>query len=72
MAAGTWTAITGDRAMTTEQKQIFVLRTSGPPGATGIQALRALLKTLLKRHKFRALDVREEHHDAPPHHTIGD
>ena len=56
--------------MTTEQKQIFVLRFSGPPGASGIHALRALLKTLLKRHKFRALDVREEHHDAPPHHTI--
>jgi hypothetical protein len=51
-------------AMIAKQKQVIVLRIAGPPGAAGIHELRALLKALLRRHKFRALDVREEH-DAP-------
>jgi hypothetical protein len=46
--------------MTAEPRTVFALRIAGPPGVTGIRALRALLKELLRRHKFRALDVREE------------
>jgi hypothetical protein len=46
--------------MTAEHQQIFVLRIACPPGAAGLHALRALLKVLLRRHGFRALDVREE------------
>jgi hypothetical protein len=47
--------------MTAEHQQVFVLRIACPPGAAGLHALRALLKVLLRRHGFRALDVREEH-----------
>jgi hypothetical protein len=47
--------------MTSQPRQIFVLRIAAPPGAAGLHALRALLKRLLRDHKFRALDVREEH-----------
>jgi hypothetical protein len=46
--------------MTSEPRQVFVLRIVAPPGAAGLHALRALLKVLLRRHGFRALDVREE------------
>jgi hypothetical protein len=51
--------------MNVEPRQVLVLRIAAPPGAAGIRALRALMKTLLKRHKFRALDVREEHQFKP-------
>jgi hypothetical protein len=46
--------------MTSEPRQVFVLRIAAPPGAAGLHALRALLKVLLRRHGFCALDVREE------------
>jgi hypothetical protein len=46
---------------------MFVLRIAGPPGAAGLHALRALLKALLRRHKFRALDIREEHDTGDDH-----
>jgi hypothetical protein len=41
-------------------RTIFTIRIAAPPGAAGLHALRALLKVLLRRHGFRALDVREE------------
>jgi len=46
--------------MTSEPRQVFVLRIAAPSGAPGLHALRALLKVLLRQHGFRALDVREE------------
>jgi hypothetical protein len=36
----------------------FVLKIEGRPGS-GIRALRMLLKTLLRRYGFKALDLRE-------------
>ena len=41
-------------------RTIFTIRIAAPPGAAGLHALRALLKVLLRRHGFCALDVREE------------
>jgi hypothetical protein len=38
---------------------IFLLKIEGRPGSAGIRALRALLKSLLRRHGFRAVDLRE-------------
>jgi hypothetical protein len=46
--------------MTSEPHTVFAIRIAGPPGQEGAHRLRALLKDLLRRHKFRALDVREE------------
>jgi hypothetical protein len=46
--------------MTSEPRQVFALRIAAPPGAPGLHALRAVLKELLRRHKCRALDIREE------------
>jgi hypothetical protein len=37
----------------------FLLKIEGKPGSAGIRALRALLKALLRRHGFKALDLRE-------------
>jgi hypothetical protein len=48
-----------DRQQPPERRPIFILRIEGKPGAAGIHALRALLKSLLRRHGFRCLDVRE-------------
>ena len=51
---------------TTTQRELreslptFTLRIEGKPGTAGIHALRALLKTLLRRHGFRCLDARQE------------
>jgi hypothetical protein len=42
------------------QRAIFTIRLEAPPGATDIHALRAILKTLLRRFGFRCLDAREE------------
>jgi hypothetical protein len=42
-----------------EQRSTFVLKIEGKPGATGIHALRALLKILLRRYGFRVIDARE-------------
>ena len=47
--------------MTSEPRQVFVLRIVALRGAAGLHALRALLKRLLRQHGFRTLDVREEH-----------
>jgi hypothetical protein len=47
--------------MNVERQEVFVLRIAGRPGQAGVHQLRGLLKDLLRRHKFRALDVREEH-----------
>ena len=50
--------------MSSEPRQVFVLRIAAPSGAPGLHALhalRALLKRLLRQHGFRTLDVREEH-----------
>jgi hypothetical protein len=43
-----------------EQRSTFVLKIEGKPGAAGIHALRGLLKILLRRYGFRAIDVRED------------
>jgi hypothetical protein len=43
----------------TPRGPIFVLRIEGRPGGDGIRALRLLLKTLLRRYGFRAVDLRE-------------
>jgi hypothetical protein len=37
----------------------FLLKIEGKPGTAGIRALRLLLKTLLRRHGFKAVDLRE-------------
>jgi hypothetical protein len=41
-----------------EKRSTFVLHIEGKPG-TAIRSLRWLLKTLLRRHHFRALDARQ-------------
>jgi hypothetical protein len=41
-----------------EQRATFVLKIEGKSGQGGIRSLRWLLKTLLRRHGFRAIDVR--------------
>jgi hypothetical protein len=43
-----------------ESRPVFVLKIQGKPGRAGIHALRALLKILLRKHGFVAIDVREE------------
>jgi hypothetical protein len=43
-----------------EPLSIFSVRLRGAPGQTGIHALRAALKVLLRRYDLRAIDVREE------------
>jgi hypothetical protein len=49
------------RAPHTEQNRpVYRLRIEGRSGPAGIHALRALLKTLLRRHGFRCLDARQE------------
>jgi hypothetical protein len=47
-----------------EPRPTFTLRIEGRPGA-GIHGLRAVLKVLLRRYGFRALDVREIDDDRP-------
>jgi hypothetical protein len=42
-----------------EPRSTFVLKIEGRPGAAGIRALRWLLKTLLRRHGFRCVEVSE-------------
>jgi hypothetical protein len=42
-----------------EPRPIFTLRIEGKPGTADIRALRWLLKTLLRQHGFRCLDVSE-------------
>ncbi len=42
-----------------QDKSIFTLRIEGAPGQRGIHDLRALLKTLLRRHGFRCIDAQE-------------
>jgi hypothetical protein len=51
--------------MTITERPTFTLRIQGKPGMGGIHQLRAVLKWL-RRHGFRALDVREKH-DAAEH-----
>ena len=46
------------RALRTGQNRPIV-RIEGRSGAAGIHALRALLKTMLRRHGFRCLDARQ-------------
>ncbi len=41
------------------QRATFVIRLEAPPGAAGIHALRAILKTLLRRFGFVCLEARE-------------
>jgi hypothetical protein len=43
-----------------ESLPTFTLPIEGKPGTAGIHALRAILKTLLRRHGFRCLDAWEE------------
>ena len=43
-----------------ESLPTFTVRIVGKPGTAGIRALRAILKTLLRRHGFRCLDARQE------------
>jgi hypothetical protein len=43
-----------------EQRPRYALIIEGRGGGSDIHALRALLKQLLRRYHFRALDVREE------------
>jgi hypothetical protein len=45
---------------TAEPRPIFTLRIEGQPGRASIHALKALLKTLLRRHHFKCLDLRED------------
>jgi hypothetical protein len=52
----------------TEPRTVFAIRIAGPAGQEGTHRLRALLKDLLRRHKFRALDVREERDAQDDHH----
>jgi hypothetical protein len=42
-----------------DHRPIFILRIEGRPGAEGIRSLRWLLKTLLRRHGFRCVEVSE-------------
>jgi hypothetical protein len=46
--------------MSAEPHAVFIIRIAGRPGQAGVHQLRRLLKDLLRRHKFRALDIREE------------
>jgi len=46
--------------MTSEPRQVFVLRIAAPPGAAGLHALRALLKRLLRDHGFICLHAHDE------------
>ena len=39
---------------------IYLTRLRGPPGMADIHALRALLKTLLRRYRLRCISVGEE------------
>jgi hypothetical protein len=48
-----------------EPRPTFTLRIEGEPGPAGIHALRALLKILLRRYRFRCLDVREDKVSSP-------
>jgi hypothetical protein len=52
-----------------QRRPVFTLKIEGKPGPVGIRALRGLLKTLLRRHGFRCVDMREERggarHDLP-------
>jgi hypothetical protein len=41
-------------------KTTFVLKIEALPGVDAIRALRWLLKSLLRRHGFRCVDLREE------------
>jgi hypothetical protein len=54
--------------MSAEPHAVFIIRIAGRPGQAGVHQLRRLLKDLLRLHKFRALDIREEkdeHRPAP-------
>ena len=57
----------GDRQLedSTERRSTFVLKLEAKSGPAGIRQLRALLKTLLRRHGFRCIDAREETEHAP-------
>jgi hypothetical protein len=48
-----------------EPRPIFTLQIEGKPGTDGIRALRWLLKTLLRQHGFRCLDVSEAETSPP-------
>jgi hypothetical protein len=55
--------------MTSDREQtgaIFTVTFRAPAGSAGIHALRALLKTALRRFGLRATDVREENAPAAP------
>jgi hypothetical protein len=39
---------------------VFVIRLRARPGSDGIRSLRAILKTLLRRHRLVCVDAREE------------
>jgi hypothetical protein len=41
-------------------RPVFVLRLEGEQGRHSIHALRALLKVLLRRHRLRCVEAREE------------
>jgi hypothetical protein len=40
-------------------RRIFILKIEGKPGTEGIRSLRWLLKTLLRRHGLRCVEVSE-------------
>jgi hypothetical protein len=42
-----------------DQAATYVLVLRGEPGAVGVHGLRSLLKTLLRRHHFRCVDIRK-------------
>jgi hypothetical protein len=43
-------------------KRRFIITLVPAPGVDGVRALRAVLKTALRRHGLRAIDAREETH----------
>jgi hypothetical protein len=43
-----------------QRSTTFVLKIEGKPGITGIHALRALLKVLLRKYGFKCIDARED------------
>jgi hypothetical protein len=45
---------------TTTLQVIFVLRLTPLPGVDGIKALRAALKTLLRRHGLRCISIKQD------------
>jgi len=52
--------MTEDEPTPPTDRPVFVLRLEAEPGRHTMHALRALLKTLLRRHRLKCLEVKEE------------